>query len=1659
MDTDSDEDFWTNAVDSEEENEYLRQAADDYQRRREESEEEDEILRNVPYVPPAPQVPHLDHDDQLLMIPGKDVDELPDPDYVAPPSPQQPGEKPRSNYDYIDYQDDANNMMYNAATDQNLNDEDMPFNYDEPWDSFDRITNLVDEVLVDNAMEGAVQNITVLFKDRHSNDDVINRDRLDAVLNDIAYISGYLAGYYVNKRKAYLTENGWDAHRYYKIRVTTRAYFMKPTAADEGQDTYKVFDNERIINRFDTKGVPWGLTTPVQAYKMCAGACRRAISDTRTSQSGFSYQKMHSINIAIYECKGVQAAGEDDDFMFNVSDFENDNEIMQDEEYLQDPEEIIEKVMQEHEKMQAEEEIDEDSQNEENSTDEDEDLAVPVTTYRRKGQKQSTKKKKSKKVKKVRPLYDKRGVLTKIADAKALICPKTDHGCFYDCIKLAMIYNFNTPDYVKQLKNMQRRTNIDDEFAKLYGRDLPHLLIPEGSPEDVPLDDRFFEKFLEVNHWIFLHIWIQVEGVGLPIQLFYRSQPFENTLPVHLLFVGPKAGKYVGHFYFVKKINALFYHTEKSNNTTKFYCPWCCGYKVRTPCTKHKRIDGNKALFCGKCMAFFNTQKEYDYHQDKCLIKDNNVRPVIIPQEPKRVEFNIKHTNRTYLLPVIFVADFESTLYKVQANDPKRHKQGTKMWRDRRHLPTSFGIKMATRPDILKYEESLPEEERFPEDLDDFYICSGSSPDAVMNDFCNILLDWSERIQRYFKYRGKHTRKLTDEEQEKFRHEECCYMCRRSFQKFRACDKKQDIDYFTSKYLGAACPECYMARKPEHHFIPLFFHNAKGYDMHFVLKAITHDCYGCQFEGIPMNGEKLMSMTISREEKRKTLDGHEYKVKTMCDIRILDSILFLLLGLGPLNEILKSQHKDNLEEGFPITYRTFRKQKYADPIEQKQNALQGNARFGYNNEQIEIALQKNLYPYLWFDDPMKLALPIGELDKLVAEDRYEMFTDTVTEKFKQNFAKQKARYFEIRAKFPDIKEVWEWVDIYLTNDVCNLADIMMMFRFTLHASHGLDAAYYFGGPSMSWDAFLLKLTREHPEWCPELICQDMNMLCFFKKCIRGGTSCVMKRYSKAYNKFMPKIYKPEAEIVSEEMESGPMENEEEQPKKPKKKTYYIIDLDANNLYGWGMKGKLPMGDFKWMDDVFLEYLNEHLCKDGLMHWIEMIEKDDRGAFIECDLYVPEHLHDRFNSYPPAPEKLKVKKEDISPFVNEMNRTSNSKPNTTTPMLMQTLAKKDHYYVHIKNLGLYLKLGLVVEKIYNVVTFAQAKFMEAYIDMNTFLRVNGRSAFEKLLYKLMNNSIYGKTFEDPGKRAALKFINGVDQYYKIVSKTGFNGSVFQQDDFMIAKVLYESITYEKPLYLGATITEYAKYLMFDFYYNVLLDYYDETRVKLLFTDTDSLMLEIQTEDIFADIKEINDKYDCPIDVSSFAKEVVEKYQISTAGNGVIGKFKSETGSDVIYQFAGLRSKMYAFELYKDHFNEEKSDEDKCSKKAKGVPKASLATLSMNAYLDCLFGTHDEKIIDEIAEKHLPIHLGDATKIRQEIQIKGIRSFAHEIYSYNCVKYGLSCNDTKRFILWDNINTLAFGHKDIPKIKLEQLEEYKEPIEPPKKKRRKAAITAN
>ena len=195
-----------------------------------------------------------------------------------------------------------------------------------------------------------------------------------------------------------------------------------------------------------------------------------------------------------------------------------------------------------------------------------------------------------------------------------------------------------------------------------------------------------------------------------------------------------------------------------------------------------------------------------------------------------------------------------------------------------------------------------------------------------------------------------------------------------------------------------------------------------------------------------------------------------------------------------------------------------------------------------------------------------------------------------------------------------------------------------------------------------------------------------------------------------------------------------------------------------------------------------------------------------------------------------------------------------------------------------------------------------------------------------------------------------------------------------------------VYFNKPIYVGQAILDLSKTLMFDFHYNYIKNKYNN-KAELLFTETDSLMYLIQTEDVYRDIKlDIKKKFDTsdyPENHPSGIKTDVNKK--------VIGKFKDEAAGKQITHFVGLRPKLYTFKV------EEKGE----TRKAKGVKKNVIKkSLSFEHYKKCLF-TEDE--------------------LMKKMNI--IRSQNHEIFSMTLKKVALSANDDKRLICENKINTLA------------------------------------
>ena len=363
----------------------------------------------------------------------------------------------------------------------------------------------------------------------------------------------------------------------------------------------------------------------------------------------------------------------------------------------------------------------------------------------------------------------------------------------------------------------------------------------------------------------------------------------------------------------------------------------------------------------------------------------------------------------------------------------------------------------------------------------------------------------------------------------------------------------------------------------------------------------------------------------------------------------------------------------------------------------------------------------------------------------------------------------------------NMKTFREYHDLYLKLDVLLLSDVFENFRDVCIKNYGLDPAWYYTSPSLSWDA-MLKLTKVKLE-----LLTDINMLLMFEQGVRGGVSQISTRYAEANNPYMKKY----------------------DPNKPKK---YIIYLDRNNLYGEAMSKPLPTHGFKWFEEEDFENWRDIPC------------------IIEVDLEYPKHLHDLHNDYPLAPERLVVNK---------------------VLKLIPNLKNKTKYIVHRETLKLYESLGLKVTKIHRGIKFNESAWLKPYIDLNTKLRSQAKNDFEKDFFKLMNNSVFGKTMENIRKRVDIHLVTNKEDAEKLTIKPNFNHFTIFSEDLAAIHMNKTRLTFNKPVYLGMCILDLSKAIMYEFHYNYIKNKYGE-KAKLLFTDTDSLVYVIETEDFYKDI---------------------------------------------------------------------------------------------------------------------------------------------------------------------------------------------------------------
>ena len=891
------------------------------------------------------------------------------------------------------------------------------------------------------------------------------------------------------------------------------------------------------------------------------------------------------------------------------------------------------------------------------------------------------------------------------------------------------------------------------------------------------------------------------------------------------------------HYVLIKNFNKFMFDQTKNN------------------CKKH---------FCMYCLQCFSREDVLTEHINNCL-SINGKQAIKMPEKGQHVSFRNYHKQ----IPE-----------KVHGCQPNNEKSYTEAYQ--KHIDCGYGYKL-----VCHYNDEFSKPVQ---------VFRGEN--AVYNFMEKMIeeVDWCKSI---IKTHFNKPLVMTEKNKLDFESSIKCHICKKQYSEKDI--RVRDHCHITGNYRGSAHQDCNLKLRlsPSNIQIPVFFHNLRGYDSHFIMQQI---------------GE------IAKNHVYKNKKGEECQMDINCIPNNMEKYMAFMLGKHLLfldSFQFMSSSLDNLTQNLPDDAFIFTKQEFT-------------------NEQFNLMKQKGTYPYDYMDSFQKF----DDTHLPIKKDFFSIL-------YNQHITHEQYDHAQPVWNTFNLKTMGDYHDLYLKSDTLLLADVFENFRKTCLQYYKLDPCHYFSSPGLSRDA-MLKMTKIKLE-----LLTDIDMFQFIEKGLRGGTSYIANRFSEANNKYM--------------------ENFDET--KPSK---YIMYLDANNLYGWAMSQYLPTGNFRWLT-------KEQIKKINLANYSE---EHDEGLLLEVDLDYPQELHDLHNDFPLAPEKLKVNKNMLSDYCQKISEKFNISSGQVHK-LITSLNKKEKYILHYRNLHLYLSLGLKLKKVHRVLRFNQSPWLKKYIDFNTNKRTLSKNDFEKNFFKLMNNSVFGKTMENLRKRVDVRLVTTKEKFLKLSSKPSYVSSKIFNENLVAVHKIKETLLMNRPAFVGACILDLSKTFMYDFHYNYIKCKYGD-KAKLLFTDTDSLTYEIETPDAYADFLQNEDIFDN----SDYNKKSPFYFDHNKK---VIGKFKDEAAGVPVTEFVGLRSKMYSYTL----------DNKQTKRTAKGIKKN---VIQKNL-------THDN--YKKVLLNNEQIHHS----------MKTIRSKNHQLGSFELNKISLSCFDDKRYIHENGITSFAYGHYKI------------------------------
>ena len=1226
------------------------------------------------------------------------------------------------------------------------------------------------------------------------------------------------------------------------------------------------------------------------------------------------------------------------------------------------------------------------------------------------------------------------------------------------------------------------RVDYDDARVKAEFLDagLDFGMIDEGLPTPLEVIPQF-EEANQLNVAVYSCHFAE-DGTVAVIRLYVNSEKRYQGQPL-VLFL------HDGHYSLVTNFNALMGCQGEATralamgDTSRRKNAGCCEFCMRSFADPKRLLEHRIRGLCTR--QPLNRKREYVLPAEKVLEDGTVILPSMRFKDPQML----------HKLPCFVVADAEA--YFTAAADGQGKHAGSN---DRACSMGWYAVaeKGLHLPPELRQGMIVDTPESPEEHVTERFVLRMLSLANAAYEAANVHRDPPK------------TSELSFQDRANFGGAQHCYACRRRFGP--KVKKVLDHDHLTGAYRGAACATCNGKMKVPRTLVVLF-HNLQGYDGHLLVRAIMNlldknqpwhsmklsvfdpelpaasaarsdddmdvcsdaGSYRTAFTGVSNlfdseddadsdRGFDDYDPVVDEEESEKIGDDSEdddepppqqAPKKTSKDVTVgnlrftvikrsnekyaclrfgrllfLDSMAFIK---GSLEKLVESHRKNNSDKTL----------KEAFPHWSGNHGLRSSPCF-------EDLLMKIPFPYSWLTDRSCFAhegaLPIERFrDDLHNEDckpkRYET-------------------YLEILQKF-GFRNFRDLHDAYLENDVLLLADVCAAFRDAFYIEHGVDPFQSMTLPSASMKALLRSLKKPI-----ELISDSnggMRLMVLVNQTLMGGLSSCLQPEAVANNPGCPGY-------------------------NPDEPTSWLQYVDVNSLYPFAMSMALPEGDFKEVRELPDDSnLSEQLR--WLYHVLDEYDDDsERGYLITVDYEVPDRLHD-LKPLAPCVHTV-VGNEELAPLQVRRRLFYNTVP---SKKIVPHLGPQKHITRHIGFLKtLVRKVGIRITRIYkeDCWSFRQSRWLQPFIAKLAKKKAEATDEIVREVSKLAMNALYGKMCQNPQKYVNTRLIADPVKFQRAVWKTDmvdFNYISSGDDKPFLASV--DSLpggkaTLNTPRIVGFTVLDHAKMVMYDFFYDYLMTQYGPERCILCFTDTDSFLCKIYTEDILEDMRNHHAAGLADFDLSGGS--------IDWPDGGKLGAFKWESvfkgdkarglpkQTTFPWKFVGLQSKLYYIEtsrpkiedlairlklhghpreehlaesLYKRPLTKEDAQELQYvgfeifgTRKCKGTPNYVLQKKTLDDYLKA----SRETFLD-CAD---PVNLRTVRKLRHldprmdKVEFKRIQTEHHEI-KHTCVtKRCLTGNNDKVF-LYELLAARPLGHwrnsRDVPRLHFEealQLEKLKE-----------------